>query len=183
MSYPDEPRIPSPSGRGVVKELYLIRHGIAAEPEQYSHDRDRPLTDEGKRKTRKVAARLSELNLHFGLILTSPLLRARQTAEILIAAGLSSQLEESNDLAFDGDIQHWLTWFEEWQQKGSTRLALVGHEPNLGNWAEILTWGEIRGSLVVKKAGIVGLTLPETGSPVGRSQLFWLASPKLLFLA
>lgn len=163
-------------------ELYLIRHGIAAEPEEYSHDADRPLTDEGKRKTRKVAARLSELNLRFDLILTSPLVRARQTADILKTAKLSDRLEESIDLASDGDMEAWLSWFEEWRQKGGSKLALVGHQPNLGNWAEILIWGEVRGRLVVKKGGAIGLTLPETGSPVGRSQLFWLASPKFLFV-
>ncbi|MCL1474621.1 phosphohistidine phosphatase SixA [Argonema antarcticum] len=163
-------------------ELYLIRHGIAAEPEEYSNDADRPLTDEGKRKTRKVAARLSELNLRFDLILTSPLVRARQTADILQTAKLSDRLEESLDLAFDGDMEAWLSWFEQWRQKGDSSLALVGHQPNLGNWAEILIWGEACGRLVVKKAGAIGLTLPGTGSPVGRSQLFWLASPKFLFV-
>ncbi|MCL1467438.1 phosphohistidine phosphatase SixA [Argonema galeatum] len=163
-------------------ELYLIRHGIAAEPEEYPNDADRPLTDEGKRKTRKVAARLSELNLRFDLILSSPLVRARQTADILKTAKLSDQLEESIDLASDGDMEAWLSWFEQWRQKGDSTLALVGHQPNLGNWAEILIWGEARGRLVVKKGGALGLTLPGTGSPVGRSQLFWLASPKFLFV-
>lgn len=161
-----------------MTELYLIRHGIAEEAEKYDKDADRPLTEKGKHKTRKVAAKLSELNLHFDLILTSPLLRAYQTAEILLTAGLSSQLEESSELAFDGDIHAWLSWLEQWQRKGGNSLALVGHEPNLGNWAEILVWGKARGNLVVKKAGAIGIKLPEIGSPIGRSQLFWLTPPK-----
>ena len=163
-----------------MTELYLIRHGIAAEAEKYSKDADRPLTEEGKRKTRKVAARLSELNLHFDLILTSPLLRAYQTASILLTAGLSSHLEESPDLAFDGDIHAWLSWWEQWRRKGGNCLALVGHQPNLGDWAEILVWGKAQGNLVVKKAGAIGINLPENGSPIGRSQLFWLTPPKFL---
>lgn len=161
-------------------ELYLIRHGIAADPTEHSSDASRPLTEEGKQKTKKVAKRLSSLNLHFDLILTSPLVRASQTAEILQETGLSDQMEESHDLACDGDFHSWLVWLEKWRKTGGTRLALVGHEPNLGNWAELLVWGEERGHLVVKKAGIIGLQLPATGMPVGRSQLFWLTPPKLL---
>lgn len=163
-----------------MTEIYFIRHGIAEEAEKYTQDADRPLTEAGKRKTRKVATRLSELNLSFDLILTSPLLRARQTADILFAAGLSSHVEESPELAFDGDIQIWLSWLERWRQKGGSQLALVGHQPNLGDWAETLIWGRPQGKLVVKKAGAIGIQLPETDSPVGRSQLFWLTPPKFL---
>lgn len=165
-----------------MTELYLIRHGIAAEPEKYDRDRDRPLTEEGKRKTRKVAGRLAELNLNFDIILTSPLLRATQTADILKKSGLTDRIEEFPALAFDGKIETWLSWWQEWQKIGGQRLALVGHQPNLGNWAETLVWGEGRGNLVVKKAGVMGITLPTSDSPVGRSQLFWLTSPKLTFV-
>lgn len=163
-----------------MTELYLIRHGIAADPESYAQDDERPLTDEGNQKTKKVAKRLRELNLQFDLILTSPLVRARQTAEILQAAGLSTQIEVSTDLAFDGNIDAWLSWLEKWQQTDGTSLALVGHQPNLSNWAEMLVWGKARSGLVLKKAGIIGLQLPETGTPVGRSQMFWLTPPKFL---
>lgn len=161
--------------------LYLIRHGIAADPADYSRDEDRPLTDEGKKKTQKIAAHLHDaFNLHFDLILTSPLVRAQQTAEILHKASLAAKIEESPHLAPAGDIKTWLEWLEKWQQTGSNSLALVGHQPNLGNWAETLTWGQPKGSLIVKKAGIIGLALPETGSPLGRSLMFWLTPPKFL---
>ncbi len=160
--------------------LYLIRHGIAAEPEAYATDAERPLTKEGDRKTRKVAQRLYELEIQFDLILTSPLLRATQTAQILQTVGLSSQIEESAALAPSGDIQNWLEWYQQWQEKGSRSLALVGHQPDLGNWAETLLWGRTQDTLILKKAGTIGLILPETGSPVGRSQMFCLLSPKFL---
>ncbi|MFB2934098.1 phosphohistidine phosphatase SixA [Aerosakkonemataceae cyanobacterium BLCC-F154] len=161
-------------------ELYLLRHGIAAEREEYSEDALRPLTGEGKRKTKQVAQQLFDLGLRFDLILTSPLVRARQTADILKAIGLSSQLEESTYLTPEGNIYSWLSWLEEWQNKGGNNLALVGHEPNLGEWTEILVWGEAKGNLLVKKAGVIGVKIPETGSPVGRSLLFWLTPPKFL---
>lgn len=164
----------------VGSHLYLIRHGIAAERENFPTDEERPLTKEGDRKTRKIAERLRELGLQFDLILTSPLLRAYQTAQILQLAELSSQMEESPHLAPDGDIHQWLEWYQTWRLGGASSLALVGHEPDLGNWAEILLWGEAKDGLVLKKAGVIGLILPPTASPIGRSQLFWLTPPKFL---
>ena len=162
-------------------ELYLIRHGIAEEKETDIKDEERKLTKEGRQKTEKVAQRLKNLDLHFDLIVTSPLVRARQTADILIAARLSSQLEESHHLSPDGNIQSWLTdWFEPKKYPEKTQLALVGHEPCLSNWAEILLWGEAKDSLLLRKAGMIGIKLPETGSPLGCSQMFWLTPPKYL---
>lgn len=115
----------------------------------------------------------------FDLILTSPLVRARQTAEILQACGLCDLLEESVYLAPGGDFDSWLKWLQEWQSNQESRLAIVGHEPDLGEWAEKLVWGEVRYRLIVKKAGVIGLFLPED-DPVGQSQLFWLTPPRLL---
>lgn len=162
--------------------LYLIRHGIAAERELHHTDEERPLTKEGDRKTRKVAERLLELELQFEVILTSPLVRARQTAEILQISGLSSQIEEFPALAPGGDIALWLNWYNHWCSISGKTVALIGHQPDLGDWAEILVWGEARDVLIVKKAGVIGITLPETGSPVGNSQLFWLTQPKFLLV-
>ncbi|MEH2140321.1 phosphohistidine phosphatase SixA [Nostoc sp.] len=162
-------------------ELYLIRHGIAEDKELGIKDEERSLTKEGRQKTEKVAQKLVKLGLSFDLILTSPLVRARQTAEILIEEKLSSQLEESSHLAHDGEISSWLKeWLEPRNYSQNTQLALVGHEPDLTSWAEILLWGEVKESLVLKKAGMIGIKLPETGSPLGRSQMFWLTPPKYL---
>lgn len=164
-----------------MMELYLIRHGIAQEKTDNLKDEERVLTKEGRQKTEKVAQRLVQLGLHFDLIVTSPLVRARQTAEILVAARLSSQLEESTHLSPAGQIDNWVNeWLQPRNYSPKTQLALVGHEPNLSNWAEILLWGETKAGLVLKKAGMIGIKLPEIGSPLGRSQMFWLTQPKYL---
>lgn len=160
-----------------MTELYMIRHGLAGEQGSYADDNQRPLTDEGKRKTQQIAQRLYALDLRFNLILTSPLVRARQTAEILRAVGLSKHLEVSEFLAPNGDFEGWIAWFQQWQQSGS--LAIVGHEPSLSQWAERLIWGEVRQRLMLKKAGAIGLRVPDGGA-IGQSQLFWLTPPKLL---
>ncbi len=161
-------------------KVYLIRHGLAENPGDNTPDEKRQLTKEGVEKTRKVANRLHHLNIHFELILTSPLERARQTADILQTAGLGHKIKESTSLVPNGDINNWLNWYQQWRQNGGHCLALVGHQPDQGNWAEILVWGEPREGLILKKAGVIGLVLPETGDPVGNSSLFWLTSPKLL---
>lgn len=159
--------------------LYLIRHGLAGEFGSYPNDYERPLTDEGKKKTRQVAKRLHELDLHFDLVLTSPLVRASQTAEILLELGLSDQLETADCLAPCGDIEQWLKWLLTWEQRDDGTLALVGHGPDLNNWAEILLWGKSQGVITLKKAGVIGLTV-SSNSPVGNSCLFFLAQPRLL---
>jgi phosphohistidine phosphatase len=166
-------------------ELYLIRHGIAEEKREDIKDEERKLTKEGKQKTEKVAHKIAELDLKFDFILTSPLVRAYQTAEILVKAGLGSKLEESTYLAPGGSISAWITdWLEPNTQSAKispeTKLALVGHEPDLGNWAEILVWGEAKGNIVLKKAGTIGIKIPEEATPLGNSQMFLLTSPKYL---
>ncbi|NES78953.1 MULTISPECIES: phosphohistidine phosphatase SixA [unclassified Okeania] len=160
--------------------VYFIRHGIAADAENYPTDSERPLTEIGDRKTHKIAQQIKKLGLHFNLILTSPLVRAYQTAKILQENKLSSKVEEFLPLAPDGEINIWLKWLKTWQLQENRELALVGHQPDLANWAEILIWGEARQVLILKKAGVIGISLPEVGSPVGNSQMFWLTPPKFL---
>jgi phosphohistidine phosphatase len=162
-------------------ELYLIRHGLAGEAGSYENDDERPLTDEGKKRTRQVAKRLQELGISFDLMLTSPLVRAKQTADILMDVGLAAKLQSVNFLAHGGTIDEWLTWLSSWRPAdASASLALVGHEPDLSAWAELLIWGETSDSIVLKKAGVIGLLVPLEGSPIGKSSLFWLTPPKYL---
>ena len=186
----------------MITELFLIRHGIAGEPDSYANDAERQLTAKGHQKTKAVAKRLYEIGVRFDLILTSPLVRSRQTADILHSVGLSSRVEESPYLAPDGDFSAWLSWLEKWRdapaeslgdrtesklskkgnksQRSLIQLAIVGHQPDLGNLAEILLWGDAQQKIILKKAGVIGLTIPVYTTPVAQSQLFLLTSPKWL---
>lgn len=161
-----------------MTELYIIRHGIAADRQDFETDEARPLTREGDRKTQKIAKRLEEFGLNFDVIFTSPLLRARQTAAILQDVGLGKQIWECPALAPDGHIHDWLSQVAELTDCKS--IAIVGHQPDLGNWAELLVWGEVKGNITLKKAGVMGITLPQSDSPIGRSSLFWLTPPRFL---
>lgn len=160
--------------------VYLVRHGEAADGSTFEDDAARPLTNAGEAELQQVARCLRRLAVCFGYLLTSPLLRARQTADILLAAGLADTLAEDELLAPPGDFDAFLRWLAAWQKGHGGDLALIGHQPTLGQWGELLLWEAAAGKLPLKKAGIAGIQLPDRGSPVGRSELFWFTSPRLL---
>ncbi len=161
-------------------KLYCIRHGLAHDPQPEQPDSQRILTKEGYKKTRLVAQRLAALGVRVELILTSPYLRASQTAVICHEQGLGPMPVIHEALQPGGDWASWLAWWQEWQTQGGGAVALVGHQPDLSHWAERLVWGEVRDKLVLKKAGVILLELPEQGHPVGQAQLLWLLPPKVL---
>lgn len=165
--------------------LYLIRHGIAAEPDpvavdKIASDEQRSLTKLGRKKVAQVADRLVNLEVKFDLIITSPLVRARQTAEILLDKQLSSQLEVSQQLKPHSNLPAWLG---EWAARSidpGANLALVGHEPNLSHWAELFVFGKVCDRLILKKGGIIGLKFDEDRIAIGTARLCCLLSPKYL---
>jgi len=164
-------------------EIYLVRHGLAGQFGDYEDDSRRPLTEDGQKKTRKVAQRLRDLGLHFDRIYTSPYERADQTAQILqsvLQSGhLGQSIERCEDLQPDGDRTRSIDQLSHDREAGR-RVAIVGHEPDLSQLAETLVFGSVQERLVLKKAGIIGLMAPIEGELVGQCQLFWLVPPRLL---
>jgi len=113
--------------------LYLMRHGIAVEAGDPSvtHDSQRPLTNKGVKRMQRAARGLRRLGIDFDVILTSPILRARQTADIVAATlGMESRLEELSGLAPESSIEHLLFGLTRYQDR--EHLLLVGHQPLLG---------------------------------------------------
>ncbi len=167
--------------------LYLIRHGIAEDPDplvpnSIASDEIRTLTKTGRKKFTQVAEKLQELDLTFDLIITSPLVRAHQTAEILIDNQLGSQLELSSDLKPSGNLPSWLTaWNARSFDTAISTVALVGHEPNLSEWAELLVFGKVCHKLMLKKGGIIGLKCTNSRIEIGTAQLHCLIPPKYLY--
>jgi phosphohistidine phosphatase len=176
-------------------EIYLVRHGLAGQFGDYEDDAVRPLTEEGQKKTRKVAQRLLDLGVTFDRIYTSPYQRALQTAEILQSVGLGPTIEPSlepvlepaleiyDQLQPEGDraaVIDRLTSVRSSVRQLGLRVAMVGHEPDLSQLAATLVFGQPSENLTLKKAGIIGLTAPIEGQLVGACQLFWLAPPRLL---
>src|ERR1051325_4419755 len=140
--------------------LFLLRHGLAVEPTipGFKLDRDRPLTGEGRNKIRRVAALLRKVQLSFDLILTSPYVRAHQTAEIVAEIlGDAKRLEISEHLA-PGKSQSGLS--QELNHR--TRLEnilLVGHEPDLSRLISMLVIGKPGLPLELKKGGLCKLEI------------------------
>jgi phosphohistidine phosphatase len=164
--------------------LYLIRHGMAIDPDPLAldpiaSDEIRPLTKTGRKKIAQVADRLSNLELKFDLIVTSPLVRTRQTADILIDRQISPKLELSEHLKPMGQIQSWLTdWHSRSDRHSISTLALVGHEPNLSQWAELFIFGKVYDRLILKKGGIIGLKFADERVAIGTAQLSCAIAPK-----
>ena len=113
--------------------LYLMRHGIAvaAGDPSITQDSQRPLTNKGIKHISRAARGLRRLGIDFDIILTSPILRARQTADIVAATlGLESRIEEISGLAPESSVEHLLFGLIRYQDR--EHLLLVGHQPLLG---------------------------------------------------
>jgi phosphohistidine phosphatase len=157
--------------------LYLIRHGVAAERgDEYPDDSKRPLTAQGIARLRKEAHALDELGVTIEQIITSPLLRTRQTADV-IAESLKGKpaVVTSDALAPAGTPGAVMQDLAKHAKKGS--VALVGHEPNLGELAARLIGARV--ALEFKKGGICRIDF-ETLPPKANGRLRWFVTPRML---
>jgi phosphohistidine phosphatase len=158
-------------------ELYLVRHGIAEERgEAWPDDSKRPLTAKGIARLKKEARGLAHLGVAFDVILTSPLVRARQTADAIAGTfDPRPPIVTIESLAPGGTYQGVLADLEK--QTRRSRIALVGHEPGIGELAARMIGS--RHPLEFKK-GAVGRIDFETLPPAGPGALRWLITPKIL---
>jgi len=164
-------------------DLYILRHGIAVEPGTpgYENDADRPLTPEGQRKLRQIADAMEALELSFDRILSSPYLRARQTAEIVAEALEARQkLELSDTLTPGGSIKRLVELLNRLEPSPESVL-LVGHEPYLSGLISLLVSGKETFAVVMKKGGLCKLTI-ESLKPGRCAALQWLLTPKQMAL-
>ncbi|MEO8604027.1 MAG: phosphohistidine phosphatase SixA [bacterium] len=156
--------------------LYLMRHGIAAEPAVGINDAHRALTDEGVRKTTRVAVGLKRLDMELDGILSSPYRRAEETAR-LVADVLDNNLavELYPPLAAGAAPQDILKCLNPTGRVN--RLLLVGHQPDLGDLASyVLTGSASRASLPFKKAAVAAISL-DSLPPRNPGLLEWFLTP------
>jgi len=161
--------------------LYFMRHGIAVprDAHEIHTDRERPLSPKGLKKMRRAAEGLLTLKLSFDRILTSPLLRAQQTAQVVAEVfNTEDRIEEIPELAPESSIQKLLSSLAAYRE--SKRLLFVGHQPLLGEIASFLLSGEKGLEMDFKKGGICCI---EVDSLPPKKALFrWLLTPKQLRL-
>jgi phosphohistidine phosphatase len=158
-------------------ELYLIRHGIAEERgDAWPDDAKRPLTEEGMSRLRKSARGLAALGVAFDAILTSPLVRARQTADVVASAfEVRPHLVVVEALAPGGTYTAVLADLEK--QTRRPRIAIVGHEPGIGELAARLAGS--RHPIEFKKGAVCRIDV-DALPPTGPGALRWFLTPRIM---
>lgn len=148
--------------------IVLLRHGIAVDRGEWPADLefDRPLTDEGKKKLRRVLKSYRSRGGKHAVVYSSPLIRARETAEVAVRV-LEARLELIEQLEPGGNAFSWLKTCPE------PEPLLVGHEPDLAHLAA-RCMGLRRTFFEHKKAGLSCLE----GEP-GQMRLLWLLTPRV----
>jgi phosphohistidine phosphatase len=171
-------------------DLYLVRHGISWErdDDRWPGDRERPLTDEGVARFREAVTGLARIMPKApSLVLSSPLVRTWQTALVLSEVAGWPAPEASEGLEPDADPAVLLKGSEFTEpDRGASgampdSIALVGHEPGLGEIASFLLSGDIGDDIVrMKKGGVAKISFL-TGSPEPASGILrWSLTPRVL---
>lgn len=156
-------------------KLYFLRHGLAGERSEWTgNDCDRPLTRQGKKRMAREAVRMKALKLNVAHIVSSPLVRAHQTAEIVARhLGLLDKLidEELLKPGFDrGALKEILK-----RHAAEEAIMLVGHEPDFSSTISSIIGG---GRITFKKGGLAYVNLPDRTTLTGN--LVWLMPPAVL---
>jgi phosphohistidine phosphatase len=162
-------------------ELYLVRHAIAFDhdPAAWPDDRARPLTEKGKARMRKAAAGLRALGVVPEALLSSGLVRAWQTAELLRQHGDWPAPRECAALEVGRTPYDVLDALQPF--RGAASVGLVSHEPNLHELAGYLLMGDGgRPLLEFRKGAVACLALSGEDPRAGTAALRWLVQPRVL---
>jgi phosphohistidine phosphatase len=158
-----------------MTDLYIVRHGIAVDPGTPGiPDDERLLTPKGEKRMRQIARGLRKLDLKLDRIVTSPLPRARATAEI-IATELRALLETSNVLQTGSSaatVERWL------RERPEDRLMIVGHNPTLSDLVSLLVLGSTQPLICDLKKGAVA-ALTQMAVVKDLYEVLWIAPPRL----
>lgn len=157
--------------------LFFLRHGIAEPGHNGLDDFDRALTPEGRAELDGIARGLRRLKVRPQPLLSSPLVRARQTAEV-VAPILGATVELTDELATGATFGAFRRLVARYANAQS--IMLVGHEPGFSHTAAELIGAE-PGTLALKKAGLIRVDLDGSFEP-GQGYLRWLLTPRQLVL-
>lgn len=159
--------------------IFILRHGIAVDrgTPGFDSDSERPLTPKGERKLLQVADAMEAMNLNFDIILTSPFIRARDTARIIAdSLGAKKRLQETDDLTPGGSPKNLIEHIQA-IKPAPENILLVGHEPYLSQLVSFLIAGDIHALVLLKKGGLCKLNTD--GLRYARcAMLEWLLTPK-----
>ena len=155
-------------------ELYLLRHADAGDPMTWTgDDAERPLSQKGRRQAKRLGSLLAEIKLRPDVILTSPKVRAADTAKIVgKAVSVKPQKDDRLGTSVElGDLAGLLAGNQD-----ARRVVLVGHDPDFSTLASSLTGAAIE----LKKGAIARIDLADGGPRAGGGALRWLVPPGVL---
>ena len=157
----------------------MVRHAIAFEqdPARWPDDRLRPLTSQGEARFRTVARALARVTAGVDVVLASAYVRAWRTAEILAAEAGWPDPIACQPLEADRSPSEMIDVLRTHARR--TAVAVVGHEPHLGELISYLLTGGNEVAVVMKKGGVAQLSFDGIPAP-GTAIFRWLAPPKLL---
>lgn len=158
-------------------DLYILRHGDAVESSFYQ-DRDRPLSDLGRRQIQAVAHFFQTARMKPDLILSSPLVRAQQSCD-LIREDLGVKDSMTTNFLVPGS--NFRDLMKEISSRTVATMLLVGHEPQLSGLISVMTGGDEQFRLEMKKASLACLSVPQPLKK-GHAVLNWLLSQSVLTL-
>lgn len=157
-------------------EIYLLRHGIAEDHAPNGRDADRGLTGEGRAKLHRVLERAHQAGVNPALILSSPLKRAMETAEIA-AQELGYEGEIRRVQALTPDSSPPSVWAEIRTHRNTASALLAGHEPLFSALVAYML-GSTRTMVEFKKGALVRIDVASLGVEP-RGVLQWMLTPKL----
>lgn len=168
-------------------QLLVVRHAIAESREVFARsgrsDRERPLSARGRRRFQRGARGLATLVDAPDVVVSSPLTRARQTADVLAAAfGDRPRRAQSDALVPGAHPRELAGWLQAETGEGAEEdplVAAVGHEPHLSHLVSWLAAGSERSWIRVKKGSATLLHLPGRPGP-GAATLLWSLAPRQL---
>ena len=160
--------------------VFILRHGEAGtHVTMPSKDFERPLTEAGRKQIEDIGCALRDLHVEFDRIATSPLKRAKETAEVVAAAYDENgpKLEIWEELRPEGNKQETLQRLSKLRQDDD--VLLVGHEPYLSSMiGEVITGGS-PARISLKKGGIAKILI-HSFAPKPSGELRWLLTPRHL---
>jgi phosphohistidine phosphatase len=164
-------------------DLLIVRHAIAFErnPRRWRDDGERPLSPEGMVRARKAAAGLKQITERPQCVLTSPLMRAKQTATILTEFAGWPKATECAALSPDEPPEETFAVLATQKEK---IIAVVGHQPGLGRLLAACLPAQVRGGVnpeafELKKMGAALISFPKAAR-AGAGALQWLVPPRIL---
>lgn len=157
--------------------LYILRHGIAADRGvEYPDDDLRPLTDKGIRRMRREAEGMNAIGIAPDVIISSPLVRAVQTAEI-VRDGLDAppQMAISEALVPEAHPSQIIQELVK-SHSSLSSVMVVGHEPHMSSLVSYIMTGQVSWLIKLKKGALCNMEI----SALGRGQLLWALAPRQL---